>query len=311
MDHISFHLTFEDVEEKRLMKREINPPEVIENKCIGCERCVAVCPSFVLAMAKEKARVVRGEWCIGCGHCGAVCPSEAILLHGILPEKHPKGGDPPAVSPEILELLIRERRSVRKYIAKPIPKEGLGRILDAGRYGPTGTNSQNVHYLVLTSPDQIERLRKMTVRFYDKIFSRAKGWFGSFFLSLIAGKKTVEHLQDSLPKVMVAREAMNRGEDRLFYHAPVVMIAHAESWDSSSPFNCSVALYNCSLMAHALGLGCCFNGFLVNAVNHDKKIKRWMGIPADHQCYSAMGLGYPDMKYPGLVPRQPPKVTWR
>ena len=33
-------------------------------------------------------------------------------------------------------------------------------------------------------------------------------------------------------------EAMNRGEDRLFYHAPAVMIAHAESWDSSSSFNC-------------------------------------------------------------------------
>jgi len=106
-------------------------------------------------------------------------------------------------------------------------------------------------------------------------------------------------------------EAMNRGEDRLFYHAPAVMIAHAESWDSSSPFNCSVALYNCSLMAHTLKLGCCFNGFLVNAVNHDRKIKRWLGIPADHRCYSAMGLGYPNIKYERLVQRHPPKVMWR
>ncbi|MBM4278973.1 MAG: 4Fe-4S dicluster domain-containing protein [Deltaproteobacteria bacterium] len=299
------------MEEGKLMKREVNPPRVIENKCIGCEQCVAVCPSFVLEMADEKPKVLRGEWCIGCGHCGAVCPSEAILQTGMNFEIHPRKGEAPATSPEVLDLLIRERRSVRNYTADPVPEQILKKILDAGRYGPTGTNSQNVHYVVLTSPDQIEKLRKMTIRFYEKLFSRARGWFGSLFLSLVAGKKTVEYLHESLPKMMVARKAMNRGQDRLFYHAPVVIIAHAESWDTSSSFNCSVALYNCSLMAHTLGLGCCFNGFLVNAVNHSRKIKRWLSIPADHRCCSAMGLGYPNMKYPRLVPRHLPKVKWR
>jgi len=298
--------------QRDIISNGVNPPRVIESKCIGCERCVAVCPSFVLEMAEEKSKVARGEWCIGCGHCGAVCPSEAILHEGMDFEKYPKEGATPAIAPEVLDLLIRERRSVRNYTADPIPKEFLEKILDAGRYGPTGTNSQNVHYVVLTSPDQIEKLRKMTIRFYEKLFSRAQGWFGSLFLSLVAGKKTVEYLHESLPKMMVAREAMNRGQDRLFYHAPAVIIAHAESWDTSSSFNCSVALYNCSLMAHALGLGCCFNGFLVNAVNHSRKIKSWLGIlPADHRCYSAMGLGYPKMKYPRLVSRQHPKVAWR
>ena len=224
--------------QRDIISNGVNPPRVIESQCIGCERCVAVCPSFVLDMADEKSKVLRGERCIGCGHCGAVCPSEAILHTGMDFEKHPKGGETPATSPEVLDLLIRERRSVRNYTPEPVPKEILEKILDAGRYGPTGTNSQNVHYAVLTSPDQIKRLREMTIHFYDKIFSRARGWFGSFFLSLVAGKKTVEYLHDSLPKVMVVREAMNRGEDRLFYHALAVMIAHAESWDSCSSFNC-------------------------------------------------------------------------
>jgi len=289
----------------------VNPPEVVESQCIGCERCVVVCPSFVLEMAEEKSKVVRGDWCIGCGHCGAVCPSEAILYQGILPEKHPKDGKASTISPEMLGLLIRERRSIRNYTPEPVSKEILEKILDAGRYAPTGSNSQNVHYLVLTSPDQIEQLRKMTLRFGDQIFSRMKSWVGRFFLSMAAGKKTVEYLHDALPKMMVAREQMIQGKDRLFFHAPVVMITHAESWDSLSSFNCSVALYNCSLMAHALGLGCCFNGFLVNAVNHDPKIKRWLNIPGDHRCYSAMALGYTKMKYPNLVQRHSPKVKWR
>jgi hypothetical protein len=46
----------------------------------------------------------------------------------------------------------------------------------------------------------------------------------------------------------------------------------------------------------------------VNAVNLSRKIKRWLDIPADHKCYSAMTLGFPDAKYLRLVRRHPPKV---
>ena len=294
------------------MKRQVIPPVVVAKDCMGmgCERCVAVCPSFVLEMIGDKPAVARGEWCIGCEHCGAVCPTGAILYEGRCFDIHPGKGEVPATSPEVLGLLLKERRSVRIYTRDSVPESILNKILDAGRYAPTGTNSQNVHYVVLASPEQIAELQKMTISFYQKIFSRVRGWFGLFLLSLVAGRKTAEYLRESLPKIEYANEQMKQGKDRLFYHAPVVMLAHAESWDTCSSFNCSVALYNCSLMAHTLGLGCCFNGFLVNAVNHSPKIKAWLGIPADHQCYSAMTLGLPDVKYLRLVHRYPPKVTY-
>ena len=290
------------------MKRKGNPPVVITKECNGCKQCVVICPSFVLEMVEAKAAVVREEWCIGCGHCGAVCPTDAILHGGTRLDMHPNQGEAPATSPEILELLLRERRSVRIYTSDPVPEEILNKILDAGRYAPTGTNSQNVHYRVLTSSDQITKLQKMTISFYEKIFSRVRGRFGPFLFSLVAGRKAVEYLRESLPKMEYAYEQMKQGKDRLFYHAPVVMLAHAESWDTSSSFNCSVALYHCSLMAHTRGLGCCFNGLLVNAVNHAPKIKAWLGIPADHKCYSAMTLGFTDVKYLRLVHRYPPQV---
>lgn len=291
------------------MKRKVTPPTVITEDCIGCERCTAICPALVLEMNEAKANVVRGEWCIGCGHCGAVCPTEAILPDGRALDEHPKKGEAPSISPEVLELLFRERRSVRLYTGASVPEEILNKILDAGRYAPTGTNSQNVHYVVLKTPDTIAALQKMTISFYEKTFSRVRGWFGRFLLSLIAGRRITEYLRESLPKVEYRYEQMKRGKDPLFYHAPVVMLTHAESWDTNSSFNCSVALYHCSLMAHALGLGCCFNGFLVNAINHSHKIKTWLGIPPDHQCYSAMTLGFPGMKYLHLVHRDPPKVN--
>jgi nitroreductase len=88
-------------------------------------------------------------------------------------------------------------------------------------------------------------------------------------------------------------------------------VVHAESWDTCSAFNCAVALYNCSLMAHTLGVGCCFNGFLESAVNNDRKIKKLLGIPRDHRCFGAMTLGYQTVRYQRLVERDPAKATWR
>ncbi len=291
------------------MKSKVNPPMVITENCIGCERCVTICPGLVLEMIDSKSKVVRGGWCIGCGHCGAVCPAEAILPEGGPLDKHPKEGEVPATSPEILELLFRERRSVRRYTSTPVPQEILSKILDAGRYAPTGTNSQNVHYVILKTPDKIATLQRMTVRFYEKIFSRVQGRLGRFFMSFVAGRRIAEYLYESLPKVEYRRQQMRQGKDPLFFHAPVVMLTHAESWDTNSSFNCSVALYHCSLMAHTLGLGCCFNGFLVNAVNHSPKMKAWLGIPSNHRCYSAMTLGFPEVRFLRLVRRALPKVN--
>ena len=293
------------------MKRRGIPPEITAEKCILCGHCVAACPSFVIDLGEKQAEVVRAEWCMGCGHCGAVCPTEAILQEATSYENYPGQGSAPATSPETLGLLLRERRSVRKYKEDAIPRDLIEKILEAGRYAPTGSNSQNVHYLVLTSPDRILQLRNMTLGFYEKIFARARGKFGSVLLGLAAGRQTLEYLRESLPKAEHAYEKMKKGNDILFYHAPVVILAHAESWDSSSPFNCSVALYNCSLMAHTLGLGCCFNGFLVNAANRNHKIKTFLEIPSDHKCHAAMTVGYPGVKYRRLVRRESPKVTWR
>jgi nitroreductase len=127
-------------------------------------------------------------------------------------------------------------------------------------------------------------------------------------MRLFTGRDMVAYLQDSLPKVERARELMERGRDPLFYGAPTVVVVHAEAWDTCSAFNCAVALYNCSLMAHAMGLGCCFNGYLESALNHDRRLKRILGIPENHRCYGAMTLGYPDVTYLRTVDRYPARV---
>ena len=284
------------------------PPQVQREKCSpGCGICVEVCPSFVFELKEGKAWVARGEWCIGCGHCGAVCPQGAILHEATDYEKEARS---PVTEEDIL-LLLRSRRSVRLYEERPISRDHLEKVIDAGRYAPTGTNSQNVRYILLVSPQEIERLRSMSIAFYEKVFKRVRSPLGSLFLRLLAPKRLLEHLKETLPKVEYAKGLLQEGRDPLLYDARAVLILHAEAWDTCSPFNCAVALYHCSLMAHTLGVGCCFNWYLVNAINHDRKIKRWLNIPRGDRCFGAMTMGYPRRRFLRLVKRASPPVRWR
>jgi nitroreductase len=177
---------------------------------------------------------------------------------------------------------------VRSYLHKPLPKKLLEQILEAGRYAPTGSNSQNVHYLVLTTAAEIDRLRRMVIAFYERIFRLIRNRFGALSLKVFAGSRIVEELQESIPKLEHAKELMDQGRDCLFYDAPAVLLVHAEAWDTSSAFNCALALYNCSLMAHTLGIGCCFNGYLQGAINNSRQMKKRLGIPRDHRRLAAL-----------------------
>jgi Fe-S-cluster-containing hydrogenase component 2 len=58
--------------------------EIREEACRGCEMCVDVCPTKVLACdaARAVARVQTAEDCIACLSCTTLCPSGAIRQSG-------------------------------------------------------------------------------------------------------------------------------------------------------------------------------------------------------------------------------------
>lgn len=54
---------------------------------------------------------------------------------------------------------IRKRRSIRKYLPEPVPRQDLETIVDAGRLAATGSNRQPWDFIVVTERATIERFR--------------------------------------------------------------------------------------------------------------------------------------------------------
>jgi len=293
------------------MRESNTPPEINSNDCTGCEICVNTCPVFTLAMSNGKVVIKHGDWCIECGHCGAVCPVDAIVQQKTVVAPDLSAGSKPAVAPEALMQLLRERRSVRQYKEDPLPREVIEQIINAGRYAPTGINSQRVHYIVLTSSDKIAELSKKILDFNAKFFKQLQKKPIALLLSMFMGRKKTKELLTYCPSMLHAKKLNDQGEDPLLHYGKAVIIAHAEAWDGSPAINCAIALYHCSLMAHTLGVGACFNSWVENTVNNNSKIKTWLGIPKENKCFGAMTMGYQNIKYQRLIERSIPDVEWR
>lgn len=56
--------------------------------------------------------------------------------------------------------IVLNRRSIRRYEKKEIPKEILDKILEAGRQAPSAANRQPVHFIVITNENLKKELSK-------------------------------------------------------------------------------------------------------------------------------------------------------
>lgn len=61
---------------------------------------------------------------------------------------------------ETIKTLIT-RRSIRSFSAKQVPREDIEKILQAGLYAPTGRNTRDTLFLVVTNKELRNKLSKM------------------------------------------------------------------------------------------------------------------------------------------------------
>lgn len=232
-------------------------------KCIGCGQCVSDCVAGFLFLADGKANTKSGG-CISCGHCYAVCPQNAVSI----PELETDNGEyvnPAELDSQLLLQAMKSRRSIRRFRNQPVESEKVGMILEAGRYCPTGSNSQDVAYTILGSRQS--EIEKLCVG----LFRKGMGAAG---------------------KVSAMARNIEVDDHYFFKGAPLVIVV-----SGASGGNAALASSYMELMAQSLGLGVLYSGFFIACTRISPKLRRMLSLPAGHKAITCLVIGYPNVQY--------------
>ncbi len=269
-------------------------PVVIDYEiCNNDGICTDVCPRKLIVMMEGVPVPIEGiaNHCIRCGHCLAVCPKGAISVYGSKPDDCPEIDKKQSATFGQLDHLLKSRRSIRVYKQQPVERKIIQEILDTCRYSPTGSNAQQVHWIIATDKDKIKELAQLTI-----------DWMKEAVASNHA-------LAAKLPMASFV-DGWEKGEDRLFRGAPLVLMAHSPELGSLPLESCVIAMTYFDLVAASLGLGTCWVGMFLVAAAEYPPIRYALGIPEDHRLYGTMAVGYPKYAYRRIPERNQPQVLW-
>lgn len=249
-----------------------------KEKCIGCGKCVSDCVSEKIKLINGKAEYMY-ERCIECGHCFAICPTGAVTMENFRDFDGEETFDFTKIKSDELLSAMKSRRTIRRFNDKEISKEDIEKIIEAGRYCPTGTNSQDFAFTILQkSLPEIERACVKLFRFV---------------------KNTATPFSKYLKNMTI--------DDEFFFKGSNAVIVVSGKGDTSS---CLASSYM-ELMAASLGIGVLYSGFFVAAAKLNPQILKKLDLPKGHSPVTCLVLGYPDVEYKRIPPRKKAEIRYR
>jgi nitroreductase/NAD-dependent dihydropyrimidine dehydrogenase PreA subunit len=263
-----------------------------EERCIQCGECVEDCPAGVIIM-DEYPEIPNENGCYRCQHCLAVCPTAAVSILGRNPDDSIALRSGKLPDPAGLELLIKGRRSVRRYTDKDLPPAVIDELLAIACYAPTGVNSQSVLFTVVRTGEVMRRFREEV-------------------MTKLAKKKAAGELPEGLAGQYLGAAVagwLKDGKDIIFRGAPHLLITSASKNAASPVQDTIIALTTFQLMAQARGVGTVWDGMVMMALAVCPELISRLGIPEDHLLGYAMVFGEPAVEYHRTVQRGPARVN--
>lgn len=155
---------------------------------------------------------------------------------------------------------IITRRSVKKYLDKPVPKDLLAEICKAGTYAPSGMNKQAALIIAVTNKELRDRLSDLNIEVI-----KSRGIHPS------------------------------SGHADPFYGAPVVLVVLAKKDVGTRVYDGSLVMENLMVAAHSLGLGSCWihRAKETFEMEEGKAILRQLGITDEYEGIGNCIIGYP------------------
>ena len=160
--------------------------------------------------------------------------------------------------------ILRRRRSVRKYLSRPVEREVLDTVLREALAAPSSRNSHSTHLRVLTDPETIARIARMRD-------------YGSAFL---------EHA----PAVVLVegdRTATDLWRENAAITATALLFAATDA-----------GLASC--WVHVNGRPCLKDQ--PDGAQAEDYLREFLPVPAEHGILCAVALGYSDFEPAALPP---------
>lgn len=187
---------------------------------------------------------------------------------------------------------IMTRRSTRKYTDKMPEKTLIEQVIEAGRYAPSGANSQTTHLLVFTDRGVLRRLAELVQEEFAKM----------------------EITEDMYISLKASISASKKGNYAFHYNAPVLIVTANKKGYGNAIADSSCVLENMMIAANALDLGSCWINQL-HWLDGDERIREFLeryGLGEDETVTGGLILGGAEGGLPNRTPleRKGNPVTW-
>jgi nitroreductase len=174
--------------------------------------------------------------------------------------------------------VINKRQSTRAYDQKPVAKDTINAIIEAGNQAPftSVTRSQPWRFVVVQDP-----------KFKQKLFQTAF----PFWKNATDGMK--EQYPELYEMATCLYNAMDKPKDVIYYNAPVVIFVIGPA--AGGAISCALACENMMIAATSFGLGSCYTGFGA-MVKGNPEVTKALELNENEQIYGPILFGYPENK---------------
>ena len=156
--------------------------------------------------------------------------------------------------------LVKQRRSIRRYLDRPVEREKIFACIEAARLAPSADNVQPWRFLVIDEPEIKEALAR-------------DAFSGIYFISRFAAKAPV--LIIILARLDIIANRIGKQIQNIHFYL----------------IDIGIAGEHIVLQAEELGLGTCWIGWF-----NTRKTRKILNIPRKYKIVSMLSLGYYDRK---------------
>lgn len=250
--------------------------------CTGCGQCIAVCPFTVLERNADEQVICNDKSCIACMHCAAICPQGAITFDGASAVSGVVTPLPKNTA-TVVQQLITQRRSYRKFQNRPVSPELIQQALQAAMLAPSAKNEHPTKWIILQDAEKQQEIMQAILQFCAK--------------TGCSPEIPLEYARKNNPVI---------GE-----HA-VLLIGYCKKTALNPSQDTAIALATAELMLQANGIGTCWGGYLTRFLNQIPACRTCLQLPEDCNVYGTLMLGYPAQNPYRAVPKrlQPLEMQW-